>query len=144
MSQTQGFPLADDLKVAGSVWGHVCVCVRGGFLSLCPFLQGGLSLPHRALLPTAGSLAMSSPSESLGQKCSCWCPLRLSGLLCATLLSRGWVARQARAFASDMDKVVTYRTRASEFTDLSWVTPSEKPQPNLYHLEHLEENPMTI
>ena len=26
MSQTHGFPLADDLKVAGSAWGRVCVC----------------------------------------------------------------------------------------------------------------------
>ena len=54
------------------------------------------------------------------------------------------MARQDHAFACDMDQGVTYRMRASEFIDLSWVTPSEKPQPYLYHLECLEENPMTI
>ena len=53
------------------------------------------------------------------------------------------MARHGPAFACDTDQGFIYRTRGSEFTDLSWVTPSEKPQPNLKYLEHLEENLMT-
>lgn len=63
------------------------------------------------------------------------------------LLLQGRDGQPGPTFACEMDEVrnstgLFYRMRGSEFIDLSWVTPSEKLQQSLTHLNHLEEKPV--